>query len=546
MNHPPTTLDTPPPRNVWQSAVEIALVFVVFVLHGAWPTPDVNETNYVIKALHFWDPDTYPGDFFLNTADAHVGYYWAFGWVTQWLSLDAAAWVGRIVTWLLLAIAWRGLSFAVVPKAWFAILSAELFALLNEQAHMAGEWVIGGVEGKGFAYAILFWSLQSLVRSRWNLASILLGLAVLFHAVVGVWGMVCLGITWLATPRDRPRLVAILPGIVIGLLIAAPGLWFGIKLNQGIDFATSTEAARIQVFERLPHHLQPYQFREGYIQRHALLAVLFVVLCSATAANTSDRRFRWFIGGAMLIALAGLGWACWSQWNRESASGVLRFYWFRLSDSMTPLGVSLVGLQYLVSLRTTQKVAARWCLAALVALATYDLASQLRHVPFLSSAPEATIPRADKNVILDDWRKACNWAAQNTPPTAVFITPRASYTFKWYTRRPGVADSGRSETANWKDMPQDGRHIVEWWKRINDVFGTGSDQPKLRWYDSLSEAGPEHLQQMAKKYGAQYALIELKPELPRLPLTPVYENASYAIYHLESAQPDAGQPPGPQ
>ncbi len=513
--------------------IEIALVFVVFFLHGAWPTPDVNETNYIIKALHFWNPDTYTGDFFLDTADAHAGYYWVFGWLTQWVSLDAAAWIGRATTWLLLAIAWRGLSFALISKPWIAVLSAELFVLLNEQTQMAGEWIIGGVEGKGFAYAFVFWALHALVRGKWNLAWILLGPAVSLHAVVGVWAMVCLAVAWIATPKQRPSLLSMLPSMAVGLLLATPGLWFGIQLNQGIDFATATAAAKIQVFERLPHHLQPYQFREGYLQRHILSVVLFLLLSSAASTTPGDRRFRWFIGGAILLAIVGFMLACWSRFSPDFASLLLRFYWFRLSDCMVPLGISLVGLQYLVSLQTTRKIAARWWLAGLLILSTIDLASHTRHVPWLSSRPEATIPRSDRNVVYEDWRKVCDWVAENTPPGSVFITPRTSYTFKWHTRRHETANSGRSEAANWKDMPQDGKKIVEWSQRLQEIFSTGSTDPKEKWYESLSQAGVEHLQNMAAKYGAQYAIVELRPELPKLPLTPVYENASYALYKLQ-------------
>ena len=92
----------------WRALAEIALVFLIFSLHGAWPTPDVNETGYTTKAVHFWNPDAYAHDFFCNTGDAHLVYYYAFGWLTKLgLSLDAMAWIGRIVTWLLLAIAWH-------------------------------------------------------------------------------------------------------------------------------------------------------------------------------------------------------------------------------------------------------------------------------------------------------------------------------------------------------------------------------------------------------------------------------------------------------
>src|SRR5262249_20225768 len=136
----------------WRALVEIAVVFAVFFMHGAWPIPDVNETGYVAKAAHFWDPQKFAGDFFCQTADAHVVFYAAFGWLTKlgW-PLDSVAWIGRIATWLLLATAWRGLSYAIVPRPWLAVLSAQLFVMLTEQAHMAGEWIVGGVEAKGFA-----------------------------------------------------------------------------------------------------------------------------------------------------------------------------------------------------------------------------------------------------------------------------------------------------------------------------------------------------------------------------------------------------------
>ena len=313
------------------------------------------------------------------------------------MSLDAAAWVGRIATWLLLAIAWRGLSFAVVPKAWVAVLSAELFVLLNEQSQMAGEWVIGGVEGKGFAYALVFWAIHALVRGRWNLAWILLGPAVSLHAVVGGWAMVCVGVAWLATPRATADADSMLPGLAIGLLLAVPGIWFGIKLNQGIDFATATEAARIQVFERLPHHLQSNQFREGYVQRHALLAV---VVFAAVQRHTSDAQRS----ASSLVR------------GRRNATGLDRICIGLLVAICTRLGIAVVAVLLVPHVRLydaaggvagwstvfihasgkSAKIAARWWLAGLLLVSANDMAQQVRHIPGLSSLPEATIPRAIK------------------------------------------------------------------------------------------------------------------------------------------------------
>ena len=55
------------------------------------------------------------------------------------------------------------------------MLSAALFLVLNDRMHMAGEWVIGGVEAKGFAYVLVFVGLERLVRGRWNAAILAFG-----------------------------------------------------------------------------------------------------------------------------------------------------------------------------------------------------------------------------------------------------------------------------------------------------------------------------------------------------------------------------------
>ena len=87
-------------------AWEVGLVFVVFFLQGASPVPEVNEPYYLGKAIHFWNPEWVPNDFFLNSADTHQVFYFTFGWLALWLPPLVLAWVGRLVTWGLLA--WAG------------------------------------------------------------------------------------------------------------------------------------------------------------------------------------------------------------------------------------------------------------------------------------------------------------------------------------------------------------------------------------------------------------------------------------------------------
>ncbi len=212
----------------WKIAAEVGLVFLVFFIQGAVPVPEVNEPYYLGKAIHFWNPHWAANDFFLNTADCHKVFYFTFGWLALWLAPPALAWTGRLLTWALLAWAWRRLSFAVVPRAWWAVPTAVLLmvltkgfpfcpidpataegwravllVVLTKGFPMAGEWLIGGVEAKGFAYVLVFLGLEAILRNRWRGPWLLLGGASAFHVLVGGWSALAAGVVWLLSPRDR-------------------------------------------------------------------------------------------------------------------------------------------------------------------------------------------------------------------------------------------------------------------------------------------------------------------------------------------------------
>ena len=303
-------------RDARRQLLEIALIFAVFFIQGAWPVPDVNEPYYLGKAIHFWNPDWAAGDFFLNTADTHQVFYFTFGWLSLWLSPPALAWTGRAVTWGLLAWAWRRLSFAVVPRRWLSVLTAALLVFLDQHFHMAGEWVIGGVEAKGFAYVLVFLGLEALVRDRWNRTWLLLGAASAFHVLVGGWSAIAVGLSWLAghrcgtgfqlycprkevtavrstgfsrNPAEGPPkggttnivglspclcpLGSMWPGLLGGFLLALPGLLPALALNWGVDRETVQAANINYVYDRLPHHLNPWRFPPH-------LVIPFVLLCA--------------------------------------------------------------------------------------------------------------------------------------------------------------------------------------------------------------------------------------------------------------------------
>ncbi len=550
---------------------EILLIACVFFLYAGGSVPDVNESHYLVKAKHYWAPEWCGDDLFLDSADAHLAFYWSVGWLTRLMSLEAFAWCARLLTWLLLAASWQRLSWAIVPQRLFAVLSAALFVGLLEYGHLAGEWVVGGAEAKGFAYVFVLLSLACLVRARWNAAWLAVGAASAFHVLVGGWTGVCLGVAWLADRSgERPRLSSMLPGLIGGVLLSLPGLWPALQLTAGSDPAVVARATQIYVVRRLGHHLDPRQFTAlRLLSFFAMLAAsclvfgLIVVSTRAKRAMTSSagssgepdwdtperaagrRRLAVAVFSSLVIAAVGWVLGCALPLSEIWVAKSMRYYWFRLSDSFVALGLAL-GVVYLIAAHW--QVFPRWSQGSAL-LATLLCGGMLTRI--MVERQSDWLPKADRHLISRlagdqaashrDWIAICREANEKTPVGSVFLTPRWSQTFRWH--------SGRAEVANWKDIPQDAAAILEWWQRIQALFffsevrfgvaatgGMTADLAapaglRLRSVDWLSQWPAADLVAFGERYGAGYLITRNQP---RLPFAVVATNRTFTIYRLPS------------
>ena len=114
----------------------------------------------------------------------------------------------------------------------------------------------------------------------------------------------------------------------------------------------------------------------------------------------------------------------------------------------------------------------------------------------------------------------------NTQPDDRFLTPRLNQTFKWHT--------GRAEVVTQKDIPQDAKSIVEWWRRIEDVYRFEEPDGDRKWRDSIADQGQVYLEELGWKYGAKYALVPGSSPISirRIGMTRAYVNSSFTIYKL--------------
>ena len=55
----------------------------------------------------------------------------------------------------------------------------------------------------------------------------------------------------------------------------------------------------------------------------------------------------------LAIALAGMALSLLDFWDRPTAAGLLRFYWFRLADVALPIGLALLAARWIIALGAT-------------------------------------------------------------------------------------------------------------------------------------------------------------------------------------------------
>jgi hypothetical protein len=445
---------------------------------------------------------------------------------------------------------------AAVPRRWFSLLAAALFVLLQDRCQMAGEWVIGGVEAKGFAYVLAFYALAELIDGRWRRVWPLLGAAAAFHVLVGGWSVVAAAAAWLLTPpRDRPTLRSMAPWLALGFVVSLPGLIPSLLLNGGTPKAVVTEADKIYCYGRLLHHLVPLRLPPEYLLRFAGLTVAWLIVYRFVRADAGLRRLRGFVLGSLALlvigfALNGLALipAC-EAW----AAGWMKLYWFRLSDVAVPLAAALMTARWISDLlgNLQSALALRAWMSrlfgtsqghyfaaepklylgvGLLILAVGGAGLQLcNRLAEWNVAPRSMEDEVDPAA----WRYACSWVAQSgkIPADACFITPDESETFKWFAHR--------AEVVNRKEIPQDARSIVEWWQRRWQIHSVDGTEDSERWFDTLADLGDtagglNRLKRMGAKYHAGYVITVATP---RLPLPVAYENEAYIIYRLPPESP---------
>jgi len=423
--------------------------------------------------------------------------------------------------------------------------------------HWAGEWVVGGCESKGIAYAFIFAGLAFAIRRRWTLAWAMLGGASAYHVVTGIWVIASVATVSLLLDGYSIRrwFTTHAPGwslCVIGVLI---GVVPALAIDWGTDPVLASESAVKQVYTRLGHHLAPSRFSTVRWQDFGILLACACVLLWMASRSKWDGRpndnsktgvfaslprgLRLIIGWSLFgFAVAMVGLFVDYLFGRAfpaQASKLLRFYLFRWNDVAMPMMVGALAVSFAFGrLRFTPYTFASRCVVGACAFIPGIVLLGYR---FESNSNEL-IPAGDKAHFVaksdsdaeqlrqfKDWVRVCDWIKTNSEPGSLWLTPRRQQSFKWR--------AGRAELACWKDAPQNAEAVVQWSKRLADAYQFDSEKKLQPWTD-------EKLWALHAKYGIRYVLLDRRVQGQIPPLLPILYpsqnelNATFAVFEFPS------------
>ncbi len=509
-------------------------VWLSFLTYSAVaaPVPALNEPHYLAKAKHFWQPAWCAGDAFLESTDAHTVFFATLGWFTTWCSLPVAAWIGRTVSLAVLAWGWTTLAERLTKHRWAGITSAWLFLTFASCGNWSGEWLVGGVESKVITYGLLFIAWAHLADQRWLTCATAMGVAIAFHPVVGLWGLLAtvfaaVSLRMCSTTFACPSWFTIASALVIVTALATPGMIPVLRIVLApVDAHTRYAATYLQVFYRLGHHLDPMVFPARAYAGYAALTALWII---GIIRGPRSPLWMWvhaITAAALLFALCGFVAGCGPRpadqmpgfkWRMH----LLKFYPFRLADALIPAVVAWQTINYFMTVSPSATNSPSDHLPSPrsgVTVMTTPVEFCILTICFVSALLQAhRAAQEERYEFVHDphWRDVCAWVKAHTPTNVLIHTPHYSWTFKWFAERP--------EYVTFKDCPQDPRGIVEWNRRLlwltkrttaflEDGLYTRAELKSLR-----EETGITHI--VTDKLGPM--------ELP-----PVYHNATYQVYDL--------------
>jgi hypothetical protein len=503
-----------------------------------WPLRS-NETQRIAIVKKFVDSTWIPNDWFLN---APAFYQLPFTLLASPFVALLDMGVATVLLRLLLY-GWFASGIVALARRLDIGLVALIPAVFLATAHgtrflAAMEWMVGSAEGKVVAYGAILWAFSFLIGRRYPAAAALLGLAMTFHVLVGLYATLTSLLFLLAHPRHRRSFMRSLPAALPIFLITG-GFGIYTVVHNLMTRGESDPFTDLIYIARNAHHVWPPAWSN---HRHISLpawvdgfawvvkAAMSVSFLTLVAVRCRVQRFREF---AQLVLSSTPFFAMGIFFYAVGPIGFLKYYPFRFPDVLLPFASFLLFFGVWERMANSQNLyrpspwirnTLRIGLVAAVGIAfvavTYKFTSDLQ-VKRRADVPWAFVGLTAEEI------EVTRWIRDNTPADAIFLSDPGSDTF--------YVTAERGMLVTFKNIGSNEATVREWNERlvaINRGRAILLDPPGIAFEqirDSFNSLSLEDARSLATRYDLDYYHGTFREEWD---LPPIFRSGNRAVYRL--------------
>ncbi|WP_139325030.1 DUF6798 domain-containing protein [[Limnothrix rosea] IAM M-220] len=531
---------------------EFLIIFALLIFsHLLTGNMAENEVGKLMLAKQFMFPDWLPNDWYLSQPQKYQALFQlVFGHSIAYLGFLATSILGRIIYYSLISFGLVLIARQIKLHLLSLFTAITLFLYSHQGMAIAGEWMVGSLETKGFAYGIVLIAIWLAMKQRyiWMIAS--LGIATSLHILVGGYATLTF-LPWLAWSAYKKGLFRqefikkYLSTICLGTFIyLLTSIFATVTLFHSLSKTVTApesmlQATYIYTFLRNSHHLAPFTWQKiRFLIIIIYLGIFgwcwhktkeeFVFSVQKYPNNGTGIKSRLLLLELTVFSLIPLFGGFVAVFF-DSEGALLQYYPFRFGSLMLALNSLLIAVyliqKYIKTSRYIQgfkKYGFSLCLVTLALVHSLTLTSFTKQAINLLDFP---IGIEQNNLESQD---VFTWIKNNTAKEAIIISSPSHYIgFNWLTNRATIA--------KFKLVPPTEIQIFEWYERLNDLSGYPKDyvwqktgfEMEEELHQDYQKLTTVQVKNLMEKYQAQYFFDYRKHNLD-LPIA--YENNGYRLY----------------
>lgn len=466
---------------------------------------EYNEMDVIPFGYALYNSNWLSNDWYLSL---DILYRLPFGFIAgffvEYFGFIATIFFGRIVSYIFFSYVFVKLLKVIELDYFLGCIGLMLFLVFFPKGMNAGEWMIGGLETKVFAYSFALLSITKALKKEDTYALFFAGLALSLHLLVGVYHTICLSSIFVY--QSTKGEIEIKDLIKRGYWYLIGGAWGLVGISYYL-FDLTSEAANIgwdiYVEVRVPYHTIPKLYFEAL-----LFPFLFTLVNAGIFLISKNRLLRTMSLYVLItVAISGVGYVLYLV----GAQSLLRYYFFRFNDTIQPFLTILTLLILFGNLleKSRDTKGKRLIVPGLVVMLfgffTFKNEGNISAWLTPSTYSEKELKQTSSIDL-----ELMEWIDQNTPMDAVIIAPIEMESFYILAKR--------SLFVSWKHSPQRPDDIVEWYRRIQLLNG-GED---------LRVKNIDHKKELARNY-ATLTLDDI------LKIKAIYPEVSHIVFPSDTS-----------